>query len=221
MTSFNSIALNGSTLSVNGTDYNLSLSQTAEGTDSSLSSFKGVAAVDNGDGTISLTVGENTVVVEKKVVSFTINGTTYTAAPNTTWAQWCNSTDNTGGFALYTTLDRWYPDTGSTPVVGNAWQSIVSAEVSGVRKVVCTTTAVAPSDIITDNGAYNLYNYEFYDNAANRNFITDYAGWLTIDPYIDHSVMHGDDNHYFATHDIYGMLRSKALSICMRRTRRI
>lgn len=67
MTSFNSIALNGSTLTVNGTDYNLSLSQTAEGTDSSLSSFKGVAAVDNGDGTISLTVGENTVVVEKYV----------------------------------------------------------------------------------------------------------------------------------------------------------
>ena len=67
MTSFNSIALNGSTLSVNGTDYNLSLSQTAEGTDSSLSSFKGVAAVDNGDGTISLTVGENSVVVEKYV----------------------------------------------------------------------------------------------------------------------------------------------------------
>lgn len=65
MTSFNSIALNGSTLTVNGTDYNLSLSQTAEGTDSSLSSFKGVAAVDNGDGTISLTVGENTVVCEK------------------------------------------------------------------------------------------------------------------------------------------------------------
>ena len=65
MTSFNSLSLNGSTLTVNGTDYNLSLSQTAEGTDSSLSSFKGIAAVDNGDGTISLTVGDNSVVVEK------------------------------------------------------------------------------------------------------------------------------------------------------------
>ena len=65
MTSFNTLSLNGSTLTVNGTDYNLSLSQTVEGTDSSLSSFKGVAAVDNGDGTISLTVGDNSVVVEK------------------------------------------------------------------------------------------------------------------------------------------------------------
>lgn len=69
--SFSTLALNGSTLSVNGTDYNLSLAQTVEATDSSPSSFKGVAAVDNGDGTISLTVGENSVVVEKyEVASF-------------------------------------------------------------------------------------------------------------------------------------------------------
>lgn len=95
MTSFNSIALNGSTLSVNGTDYNLSLSQTAEGTDSSLSSFKGVAAVDNGDGTISLTVGENTVVCEKyetvvmptkgDLISMTLGNATPAAGTNNTY----------------------------------------------------------------------------------------------------------------------------------------
>lgn len=66
MTSFNTLSLNGSTLTVNGTDYNLSLAQTAEGTDSSLSSFKGIAAVDNGDDTITLTVGENSVRVDKQ-----------------------------------------------------------------------------------------------------------------------------------------------------------
>lgn len=135
MTSFNSIALNGSTLSVNGTDYNLSLSQTAEATDSSLSSFKGVSAVDNGDGTISLTVGENSVVVEKyeetpAVENFltfeTDDGSDFTlgtdASSMGTISGYVFSSDGTFEYSTdKTTWQSWTPTTTLTSVNGKLY----------------------------------------------------------------------------------------------------
>lgn len=63
--SFNSIQLNNNVLTFNGVSY--TLEGTAESTDTNLSSFKQVSAVDNGDNTITLTIGSNSIIVSKHV----------------------------------------------------------------------------------------------------------------------------------------------------------
>lgn len=61
--SFNSIQLNNNVLTFNGVSY--TLEGTAESTDTNLSSFKQISAIDNGDNTITLTVGSNSITVSK------------------------------------------------------------------------------------------------------------------------------------------------------------
>ena len=65
MTSFNSIKLNDNVLTFNGVDYELNAEATI--TDTNNSSFKGISAVDNGNGTITLTIGVNQITVTKWV----------------------------------------------------------------------------------------------------------------------------------------------------------
>ena len=136
--SFKSIKLNGNVLTINGTDY--TLDGTSEVVDANESSFKGISAVDNGNGTITLTVGNNSITVNKHsaLITFTINNVSYQAEQGMTWAQWIASAYNTDGY-----------ETDSVDVYLDNSPYYDYVQLSG--------TNVSPSDTITANTSYSIY----------------------------------------------------------------
>jgi len=65
--SFNQIKINGNVLSINDFNYALSIIGESSVSDSNNSSFKSFNLTDNGDGTITLTLGDNSITVKEYV----------------------------------------------------------------------------------------------------------------------------------------------------------
>lgn len=90
-------------------------------------------------------VYEGAVIFEEevKMISFTIDGTEYQAESGMTWAEWCESDYNTGGW--YTDDD----DVGKWGGTGYSW-AISTTDLIADR--------VSSSDVIISNFAYKAAN---------------------------------------------------------------
>lgn len=91
------------------------------------------------DGVEMATVANEQEPIIPQIITFTINGTTYQAVDGMTWAEWCDSEYNTGGFYVYPT--------------GNQ----ICDAVGYVRTK--DGVSVLPSDIIIGNG-YSVKNMQ-------------------------------------------------------------
>lgn len=76
------------------------------------------------------------------LINFSIDGTTYQAEENMTWAGWCDSEYNTGGFE-------------NSEVWGVILRHSIS-EFDNVGYVICGQ--VEATDTVTSEYAYELYN---------------------------------------------------------------
>lgn len=146
ITSFSSVALNGSTLTINGKSFSLS-STSSSGDLQTEKSFRNINIVDNNDTTYTLMIDNNSAVVEKysdtstpstseepkepTLISFTINNFNYQAEDGMTWADWVNSEYNTSSFM-----------SNGTSILTN----------SGSSKI----NQVSPEDLIVEDTAYVL-----------------------------------------------------------------